>query len=263
MILKKPHKTRMFRIQTLANLVNNTTFVPYKIQQLNIKLIAMKSLLSASLIAIIALVSCAQKTPTTNKLTMDSNEAKKDNGVNPGTETATFANGCFWCTEAIFEQLEGVVKVVSGYSGGTTVNPTYKQVCTGETGHAECVQVTYDRAKISFDELLEVFWQTHDPTTLNQQGADVGTQYRSAIFYHNDEQKQKAEKYKAELDKSGAFNDPIVTEITAFNSFYPAEDYHQQYFDNNENANPYCKIVIRPKLDKFRKVFKDKLKSKK
>ena len=222
----------------------------------------MKSIFVISALGLTTLFSCAQ---TANKKNMmePSPATTKTDKLYPGkTDIATFGTGCFWCTEAIFEQLDGVVKVVSGYSGGATVNPTYKQVCTGETGHTECVQVTYDPAKINFDELLEVFWQTHDPTTLNQQGADVGTQYRSAIFYHNDEQKQKAEKYKAELDKSGAFNDPIVTEITAFNSFYPAEDYHQQYFDNNENANPYCKIVIRPKLDKFRKVFKDKLKSK-
>lgn len=176
------------------------------------------------------------------------------------TDTATFANGCFWCTEAIFEQLEGVYSAVSGYTGGQVENPTYKQVCTGQTGHAECLQIVYDPAKISFDELLEVFWETHDPTTLNRQGADVGTQYRSGIFYHNAEQKEKAEKYKEALNKSGAFDKPIVTEITPFTKFYPAEDYHQEYFENNENANPYCKIVIRPKVDKFRKVFKDKLK---
>ena len=176
------------------------------------------------------------------------------------TDTATFANGCFWCTEAIFEGLEGVISATSGYTGGKTENPTYKQVCSGETGHAECLQVVYDPKKISFDELLEVFWETHDPTTLNRQGADVGTQYRSGVFYHNDEQKQKAEKYKAALDKSGAFDKPIVTEITPFTKFYPAEDYHQQYFENNENENPYCQIVIRPKIEKFRKVFKDKLK---
>jgi peptide-methionine (S)-S-oxide reductase len=180
---------------------------------------------------------------------------------NPGKyDTATLANGCFWCTEAIFEELEGVVSATSGYTGGQVANPTYKQVVTGTTGHAECLQVVFDPAKISFDELLEVFWETHDPTTLNRQGADVGTQYRSAVFYHNAEQKEKAERYKEELNKSGAFDNPIVTEITAFEKFYPAEDYHQQYFENNENSNPYCRVVIRPKLDKFRKVFKDKLK---
>lgn len=177
-----------------------------------------------------------------------------------GTDTAVFANGCFWCTEAIFEQLDGVISAVSGYTGGHVKNPTYKEVCTGQTGHAEALQIVYDPAKISFDELLEVFWETHDPTTLNRQGNDIGPQYRSGIFYLNQEQKEKAEKYKKELDQSGAFDKPIVTEITPFTVFYPAEDYHQQYFENNENANPYCQIVIRPKLDKFRKVFKDKLK---
>ena len=177
------------------------------------------------------------------------------------TETATFANGCFWCTEAIFEELNGVLSATSGYSGGHSENPTYKEVCTGQTGHAECLQIVYDPSVISYDELLEVFWETHDPTTLNRQGADVGTQYRSAIFYHNEEQKQKAEKYKTALDRSGAFDKPIVTEIVPFKKFYPAEDYHQQYFENNENTNPYCRLVIRPKLDKFRKVFREKLKA--
>jgi peptide-methionine (S)-S-oxide reductase len=174
-------------------------------------------------------------------------------------EVASFGNGCFWCTEAIFQQLEGVVKVVSGYSGGHVDNPTYKQVCTGTTGHAECLNVTYDPSKISFDELLEVFWKTHDPTTLNRQGNDVGTQYRSVIFYHNEEQKIKAEKYKAELDKSGAYTSPIVTTIEPFVKFYPAEDYHQNYFNENGSA-PYCQLIVRPKVEKFEKVFKAKLK---
>lgn len=220
----------------------------------------MKSLLSATLIAIITLVSCAQKTPTTNKLTMENNEGKKDHASLPVTEIATFANGCFWCTEAIFEELDGVISATSGYTGGKTENPNYKQVCSGETGHAECLEIVYDPNKISFDELLSVFWETHDPTTLNRQGADVGTQYRSAVYYHSEVQKEKAQKYKAELDKSGAFARPIVTEITAASKFYPAEDYHQQYFELNGDSNPYCSMVIRPKLDKFRKVFKDKLK---
>lgn len=215
------------------------------------------------------LLSCAQpsgKTAEEKTTTIKNIMENKENStmtVKPGTtDTATFANGCFWCTEAIFEELEGVISATSGYTGGHVENPTYKQVCTGETGHAECLQIVYDPSKISFDELLEVFWETHDPTTLNRQGADVGTQYRSGIFYHNQEQKEKAEKYKAALDKSGAFDKPIVTEITPFTTFYPAEDYHQQYFENNENSNPYCRIVIRPKLDKFEKVFKDKLKHK-
>jgi peptide-methionine (S)-S-oxide reductase len=177
------------------------------------------------------------------------------------TDTATFATGCFWCTEAVFEELNGVLKVTSGYSGGTVSNPTYKQVCTGETGHAECVQIVYEPKKISYDELLEVFFEVHDPTSLNRQGADVGTQYRSAIFYNNQEQKDKAEYYKKELNKNGAYDKPIVTEIAPLGKFYPAEDYHQEYYENNKNSNPYCSVVIRPKLEKFEKVFGKKLKA--
>jgi peptide-methionine (S)-S-oxide reductase len=219
----------------------------------------MSSLFTTAFISLSALFSCKEHSPSTTKITMDKTTTTTT-AFTGKTDTATFANGCFWCTEAIFEELEGVISAESGYTGGQTPNPTYKEVCTGETGHAEALQIVYDPSKISFDELLEVFWSTHDPTTLNQQGADIGTQYRSGIFYHNAEQKQKAEKYKAELDKSGAFDRPIVTEITPFSQFYVAEDYHQQYFELNENKNPYCKIVIRPKLDKFRKVFKEKLK---
>lgn len=176
-----------------------------------------------------------------------------------GLEKATFGSGCFWCTEAIFENLNGVHSVVSGYAGGHVINPTYEEVCTGTTGHAEVTQITYDASIISYDELLEVFWKTHDPTTLNRQGNDVGPHYRSVIFYHNDEQKQVAEKYKTELDKSGAWDKPIVTEISPFTKFYPAEDYHQEYYENNPNQG-YCAFVIAPKLEKFKKVFKDKLK---
>ena len=175
------------------------------------------------------------------------------------TDTATFGTGCFWCTEAIFQQLNGVISVTSGYSGGHIENPTYEQVCSKDTGHAECLNIVFDKTKISFDELLAVFWQSHDPTTLNRQGNDVGPQYRSVIFYHNNEQKEKAEKYKAELDKSGAWSKPIVTEIAPFTKFYPAENYHQNYYLNND-SQPYCYYVIRPKLEKFGKVFKDKLK---
>lgn len=178
------------------------------------------------------------------------------------TETATFGAGCFWCVEAVYQQLKGVIKVTSGYSGGARENPTYDQVCSGATGHAEVCQIVYDPSVISYKELLEVFWTVHDPTTLNRQGADVGTQYRSVIYYHNDEQKQLAEHYKAELDKSGAFKDPVVTEISAYTKFYSAEKYHQDYYNNNKNQ-PYCSFVIEPKLDKFKKVFKDKLKSEK
>lgn len=177
------------------------------------------------------------------------------------TDTATFGTGCFWCTEAVFESLNGVLKVTSGYSGGTVANPTYKEVCTGTTGHAECVEVVYEPNKISYDELLEVFFEVHDPTSLNKQGADEGTQYRSAIFYHNPEQQERAEYYIKKLDQSGAYDKKIVTEVTPASAFYPAEDYHQEYYANNKNSNPYCSIVIRPKLDKFRKVFADKLKA--
>ncbi len=216
--------------------------------------------MTAFVISLVQLISCAQpekKEKMTTPLTAPKLEST---AAATTTATATLANGCFWCTEAIFEQLDGVISATSGYTDGHVKNPTYKQVCTGETGHTEALQIVYDPTKISFDELLEVFWETHDPTTLNRQGGDVGTQYRSGIYYHNEEQKQKAENYKAELDKSGAFNSPVVTEIKPFSEFYAAENYHQQYYENNGNNNPYCSMVIRPKVDKFRKVFKDKLK---
>ncbi len=174
-------------------------------------------------------------------------------------EIATFGNGCFWCTEAVFQRVEGVEKVVSGYTGGSVKNPTYREVCTGMTGHAEAIQITFDPSKITFVELLEIFWQTHDPTTLNRQGADVGTQYRSAIFYHSDTQKQLATEYKQKLNASGAFDKPIVTEISPAAVFYIAEDYHQNYYNLNGKA-PYCAYVIEPKLEKFEKAFGKKLK---
>jgi peptide-methionine (S)-S-oxide reductase len=173
-------------------------------------------------------------------------------------DTATFGSGCFWCTEAVFQELKGVEKVTSGYSGGHVKNPTYEQVCNKTTGHAEVTQIVFNTEEISFDELLEVFWKTHDPTTPNQQGNDVGPQYRSVVFYHNPAQQQKAEAYKKELDKSGAFDAPIVTEIEPYKNFYAAEEYHQNFYSNNPNYG-YCSYVIRPKLDKFEKVFKDKL----
>ncbi|MBX2974762.1 MAG: peptide-methionine (S)-S-oxide reductase MsrA [Ignavibacteriaceae bacterium] len=172
---------------------------------------------------------------------------------------ATFGSGCFWCTEAIFENVKGVSDVVSGYSGGKVFNPTYEQVCSGTTGHAEVVQLTYDSAVVSYDELLEIFWKTHDPTTLNRQGADIGTQYRSVIFYHNDEQKEKAKYYRDKLNKEGIWNNPIVTEISPIENFFEAEKYHQNYYENNPNQG-YCSFVITPKLEKFKKIFKDKLK---
>lgn len=175
-------------------------------------------------------------------------------------KTATFASGCFWCTEAIFSELKGVSNVRSGYMGGTTPNPTYDAICTGTTGYAEVIHFNYDESIISFEKLLEVFWKTHDPTTLNQQGADVGTQYRSAIFFHNEQQKTIAEKYKAKLNDAKIWENPIVTEITAAEKFYPAEDYHQNYYSQNANKNPYCTMVITPKLEKFRKIFSSQLK---
>ncbi|NJM93958.1 MAG: peptide-methionine (S)-S-oxide reductase MsrA [Cytophagales bacterium] len=175
-------------------------------------------------------------------------------------DTATFGSGCFWCTEAVFQQVMGVEKVVSGYSGGKTENPTYKEVCSEKTGHAEVIQVYFDPTRVSYDELLEIFWKTHDPTTLNRQGNDVGTQYRSVVFYHNPEQKQKAEYYKQKLTEKAVYSRPIVTEISAFMSFYPAENYHQNYYNLNKNLNPYCQVVITPKLEKFKKVFAEKMK---
>lgn len=174
-------------------------------------------------------------------------------------DTATFGSGCFWCTEAIFQQIKGVQTVKSGYSGGTIKNPSYREVCTGRTGHAEVIQITYDPSIVSYKELLEIFWQTHDPTTLNRQGNDVGIQYRSVIFYHNEEQRKEATHYKSELNAAGVYPNPIVTEITSYDIFYPADDYHQDYYQQN-SSQPYCTFVIQPKLEKLKKVFEDKLK---
>jgi len=179
--------------------------------------------------------------------------------ISKDLQEATFGGGCFWCTEAFFLGLKGVSKVESGYAGGKVKNPTYKEVCSGLTGHAEVIQVTFDPAVVSYSDLLEVFWNTHDPTTLNRQGADQGTQYRSVVFYHNEEQKRVAEDYKKQLEAARTFKDPIVTEISPLTNFYPAEDYHQDYFALNQNAG-YCQYVIRPKVDKFKKQFSTKLK---
>lgn len=187
-------------------------------------------------------------------INMESNSQNKQN-----METATFGTGCFWCTEAIFQQLKGVESAVSGYSGGTVKSPSYEEVCTGNTGHAEVIQVNFDSNIITFKDLLEVFWKTHDPTTLNRQGADEGTQYRSVIFYHNQIQKDLAESYKKKLDHAGIFDHPIVTEITEFKEFYKAENYHQEYYNNNK-TQPYCSYVITPKMEKFKQIFKNKLK---
>lgn len=174
-------------------------------------------------------------------------------------DTITLAGGCYWCIEAIYQRLDGVVSVESGFSGGNMKNPSYRDVCTGNTGHAEAVQITYDKTKTNLDEIFKVFFTVHDPTTLNRQGADAGTQYRSAIFYRNDEQKNAAHSVIADLTKAKVYDDPIVTEVTPFTVFYKAEDYHQDYYNQN-GSQPYCQIVIRPKVEKFEKVFKDRLK---
>ena len=187
------------------------------------------------------------------------NDTRSNETGHKKIDTATFGAGCFWCTEAQFQQLQGVEKVESGYAGGHVKNPTYKEVCTGTTGHAEVCNIYYDPAIISYDELLAAFWTTHDPTQLNRQGNDVGTQYRSAIFYHNEEQRKKGEEYKRKLNEEKAYNAPVVTTLEPFTVFYKAEDYHQDYYNLN-GSQPYCTFVVKPKLDKFQKVFKDKLK---
>lgn len=175
-------------------------------------------------------------------------------------ETATLAAGCFWCVEAIFDDLTGVEDVVSGYSGGHKDNPTYQEVCSETTGHAEVVQIKFDPSVISFKEILQIFFTVHDPTTLNRQGNDVGTSYRSAVFYHSDEQKRVAEETIAEFNAEGIYDNPIVTEVTAFDKFWPAENYHQEYFANNPNQ-PYCAAVVAPKVAKFRQKFLSRLKA--
>jgi peptide-methionine (S)-S-oxide reductase len=198
--------------------------------------------------------ACAQTAEKSKKISV-----KADKNTNMHTETITLGNGCFWCTEAIFQQVKGVTKVTSGYSGGHVENPTYEQVCEKTTGHAEVLQVEFDTTQVTVDEVLEIFWQTHDPTTLNKQGNDVGPQYRSVVFYHNEHQKERSEFFKKQLDASGAFGSKIVTAIEPFTNFYAAENYHQDYYNRNGNQ-PYCYFVIRPKLEKFEKAFKDKIK---
>ncbi len=189
-------------------------------------------------------------------LTMNTNDNKNESF---SLQKATFGSGCFWCTEAFFINLKGVTKVESGYSGGKVKNPGYREVCSGLTGHAEVIQITFDPAAVGYEDLLEIFWSTHDPTTLNRQGADEGTQYRSVVFYHNDEQKRMAEQYKQQLEASHVYKTPIVTEISPLMNFYAAEDYHQNYFALNQNQG-YCQYVIRPKLEKFKKQYGTKLK---
>jgi peptide-methionine (S)-S-oxide reductase len=197
-------------------------------------------------------------TNCSNKKNLTFNNKMENSTQNSKLDTATLGAGCFWCVEAIFSSLKGVESVLPGYSGGTLKNPDYKTVCTGETGHAEVCQIYFDPEIIKFDEILEIFWTTHDPTTLNRQGNDVGTQYRSSIFYHNEEQKAIAEKSKRDV-ATKIWDNPIVTEIVEFEEFYKAEDYHQDYFENNPNQG-YCKMIIEPKVLKFRKIYKEKLK---
>lgn len=197
---------------------------------------------------------CQQK-----NLKIKNDEHKKMSDQKAKLDTATFGEGCFWCTEAVFERLKGVKSVISGYAGGNVPDPTYEAVCTGRTGHAEVCQITYDPNEISFEELLIVFFRTHDPTTLNRQGADAGTQYRSVIFYHNEKQKELAEYSKKKINEEKLYPDPVVTEISPFRNFYKAEDYHQDYYNKNPNQG-YCSFVIAPKLEKFERIFKDKLK---
>jgi len=217
-----------------------------------------KALFSFFLMLITGTFACSSNTNTKSELARKTEINLKT--ISTGNmDTITFGAGCFWCVEAVFQRLKGVQSVKSGYSGGTIKNPSYKEVCNGTTGHAEVCQLVYNKDEITFEELLEVFWKTHDPTTLNRQGNDFGTQYRSVIFYHNEEQKVLAEKYKAKLNEAKAYENPVITEITAFSNFYPAEDYHQNYFNSN-GSEPYCKFVIQPKLEKFEKVFKEKIK---
>jgi len=211
--------------------------------------------------------SAAAKARSTSKKTKgtatsdapaESTDENRPSSKSGGLEEATFGSGCFWCSEAVFQRIKGVESVMPGYSGGHVKNPTYEQVCTKTTGHAEVVQITYDPSVISYKELLEVFWKSHDPTKINKQGLDKGPQYRSVIFYHDDEQKKLAEFYKKELDKEKIFSHKIVTEISPFKEFYPAEDYHINYFNNNPDAE-YCQTIIGPKVNKIKRLFKDKV----
>jgi peptide-methionine (S)-S-oxide reductase len=215
----------------------------------------MKSLsLSVFILSLAALMSCAQSS-TNNQIAMNQNSPSSKTNL----DTATFGAGCFWCVEAQFQMLDGVESVTSGFSGGTVKNPSYKEVCNGNTGHAEVCQIVYDTTKLSYEDMLQAFWKSHNPTELNRQGNDEGTQYRSVIFYHTEKQRKLAEEYKKKLNASGAYDKPIVTEISPFTVFYKAEDYHQNYFNQNGDV-PYCRFVVQPKVEKFREVFKDKLK---
>jgi peptide methionine sulfoxide reductase msrA/msrB len=222
----------------------------------NIRILSVAVTLAGGSILMSNYLSSLRAEPVDQQAQPESQESATDSRF----AQATFGGGCFWCTEAIFRELTGVAQVVSGYSGGAKPNPTYQEVTTGLTGHAEVIQVTYDPQRISYVDLLEVFWKTHDPTTLNRQGADVGTQYRSVVFYHDDEQQKLAEEIKSKLEEARVYSRPIVTEISPLDVFYVAEDYHQQYFERNKRQ-PYCRAVIQPKLKKFRRVFSDMLKT--
>jgi peptide-methionine (S)-S-oxide reductase len=217
-----------------------------------------RNLLFFCLLIGFAIASCANQKSSQQQVLNNMNEETIT--TNAELDTATFGGGCFWCVEAVFQQLEGVAKVVSGYAGGKVSNPTYKEICTGRTGHAEVCQIIYDPQKITYTELLQAFFSSHDPTTLNRQGADVGTQYRSVIMYHTEAQKREAQQIIKELNAK-VFDNKIVTELTYNQPFYKAEDYHQNYYNLNPEQS-YCSYVITPKLEKFRKVFKDKLKKK-
>ena len=220
----------------------------------------MKSNFFSALMAVFSLSSCAQQNKDIPQMETKTDSTKTSSAsLNLKLDTATFGAGCFWCVEAQFQMLDGVVKVESGFSGGNVKNPSYKEVCTGNTGHAEVCKITYDPSKISYEEMLFAFWQSHDPTQLNKQGNDVGTQYRSVIFYHNEKQKQLAEEYRKKLNDEKVYDNPVVTEVSPAAAFYKAEDYHQNYFNQNGEES-YCQFVVRPKVEKFQKVFKDKLK---
>ena len=226
------------------------------------KKLQIKLKMAVTLVAAIFFMMACTQASNPNKVIM--NVETNTNPVNihvtnQGTDTATFGAGCFWCVEAVFQRLDGVISVKSGYAGGSVKNPSYKEVCAGTTGHAEVCQIIFDKSKITYDLLLEVFWKTHDPTTLNYQGNDHGTQYRSVVFYHNEEQKQLAEKYKKQINDEKAYPNPIVTEIKPYNNYYEEEGYHQNYFNQNGNES-YCQYVIQPKVEKFEKIFKDKMK---
>jgi len=218
------------------------------------------------LISVFAFVSEGWSETVNNKNQMEnkskatSTDIASDNpGYSSSVDTITLGGGCFWCVEAVYEMLSGVIKVESGYSGGTVKNPSYREVCTGRTGHAEVAQITFDNSKTSVDEILKVFFTVHDPTTLNKQGADVGPQYRSVIFYRNEQQRNAAKSIIDDLNNEHVYTSPVVTQLAPFTNFYKAEDYHQDYYNQNKQE-PYCKIVIQPKLEKFEKLFKDRLK---